>query len=98
MFKRLTFSGVLGALVVLIQEAAWAAGGGEVSELVVVADTRHLSGFSLYIANLYNENMWLFAVWCVFLTALLGAVLGFLMDFIMSRSGLDLGKTKKIEH
>jgi hypothetical protein len=69
------------------------------SDLVVVADTRVLKGFSLYMANLYNENVWMFAVWAVVLTALLGGILGVSMDLIMSRIGLDLGKSGgHVEH
>jgi hypothetical protein len=70
----------------------------ETGALVVVADTRHLAGFSLFLANLYNENIWMFAVCSVVGTTLLGGVLGLLMDFIMLRTGLDLGKTHKVEH
>jgi hypothetical protein len=66
------------------------AGGEGAADLVVVADTRVLSGFSLYLANLYNEDVWMFAVWAVVLTALLGGFLGILMDAFMSRIGLDL--------
>jgi hypothetical protein len=64
----------------------------EATDLVVVADTRVLSGFSLYLANLYNENVWMFAIWAVVLTALLGGFLGLTMDAIMSRIGLDLSQ------
>jgi hypothetical protein len=37
----------------------------------------------------------MFAVWTVVLTVIMGCALGFLMDFIMSRTGLDL-KSRKI--
>jgi hypothetical protein len=40
----------------------------------------------------------LFAVWAVVLTAAWGAILGVLMDFIMSRTGLDLKSRKIVEH
>ncbi len=79
-----------GALGALLPGLAHAAEGG--GDLVVVADTRVLSGFSLYLASIYNEDPWMFAIWAVVFTALLGGSLGVLMDVIMSRVGLDLTK------
>lgn len=77
----------------------WAAGGGEVTEIVVVADTRVLSnGFLRYIADTYNTNLLLFALWSVVLTAIYGAVLGFLMDWLMSKTGLKPKTREIIEH
>ena len=90
MMRRLKIGAVGGALGALLPGLAHAAEGA--TDLVVVADTRVLRGFSLYLANLYNENVWMFAIWAVVLTALLGGTLGVSMDAIMSRIGLDLGK------
>jgi len=91
MIRRLKIGAVGGALGALLPSLARAGGEGA-SDLVVVADTRVLSGFSLYLANLYNDNVWMFAIWAVVLTALLGGFLGVSMDAIMSRIGLDLSK------
>lgn len=86
------------ALYLLAPTAAWA-GGEKATTLVVVADTRRVSsGLWRYFADIYNTSPWMFAFWAAFLTALFGAVLGFLMDFIMSRTGLDLKSRKIIEH
>lgn len=75
------------------------AGGEKADQLIVVADTRVITnGFIKYIADLYNTNTLLFAVWAVVLTAVYGAFLGFLMDFLMARTGLDLKSRKIIEH
>lgn len=76
---------------------AWAA-GGTASELVVVADTRRITGVMKYFANLYNTNILLFAIWAVVLTAAYGCFLGLIMDVIMSRTGLDLKSRKIVEH
>ncbi len=77
----------------------WVLASGEKSgNLVVVADTRRVTGLMHYFADLYNTNLVLFAVWTVVLTAAMGCTLGFLMDFIMSRTGLDLKSRKIIEH
>ena len=97
MMRRFKIGALAGALGALLPSLARAAEGA--SDLVVVADTRVLKGFSLYLANLYNENVWMFAVWAVVLTALLGGILGVSMDLIMSRIGLDLGKSGgHVEH
>lgn len=76
---------------------AWAA-GEKAGNLVVVTDTRRLSGIMKYFANLYNTNTLLFAVWAVVLTVLFGAILGFLMDWLMAKTGIDLKSRKIIEH
>ena len=77
---------------------AWA-GGETASVLVVVADTRRVSGGILkYFSNLYNTNILLFAVWAVVLTVVWGGLLGVLMDFLMARTGLDLKSRKLVEH
>lgn len=90
--------GVAG-LLTAVPSLVWAAGGEKVAQLVVVADTRVINNaFVKYIADLYNTNTVLFAVWAVVLTALYGAFLGFFMDFLMSRTGLDLKSRKIIEH
>jgi hypothetical protein len=97
MRRRFRIGALAGALAALLPGLAHAAEGA--ADLVVVADTRVLSGFSLYLANLYNDNVWMFAVWAVVLTALLGGTLGVSMDAIMSRVGLDLGKSGgHVEH
>ncbi|MEJ5376424.1 MAG: DVU0150 family protein [bacterium] len=85
------------SLWLLLPDWVWAA-GEKATNLVVVADTRRLSGIMKYFANLYNTNTLLFAIWAVVLTALWGAILGFLMDFLMQRTGLDLKSRKIVEH
>jgi len=90
--------GIFMALYLFIPEMVWAA-GGKAAPLVVVADTRRISGGVMkYFADLYNTNILLFAVWAVVLTAAYGCFLGLLMDFIMSRTGLDLKSRKIVEH
>jgi phage shock protein PspC (stress-responsive transcriptional regulator) len=88
---------LLAGIGLSLPHLAWA-GGEAATNLVVVADTRRVSGVLKYIADTYNTDPWLFAVWAVVITALWGAILGFLMDFIMERSGLDLKSRKILEH
>jgi len=87
------------ALVCLALPGLALAAGGSATDLVVVADTRVLhSGIMKYFADLYNFNIWLFAVWATVLTAVYGCFLGVLMDIIMSRTGIDLKSRKIVEH
>jgi hypothetical protein len=88
---------MLTAALVLLPAWVWASGEAA-GHLVVVADARRVSGIMKYFSDLYNTNIWLFAVWAVVLTAAMGSILGFLMDYIMSRSGLDLKSRKIVEH
>jgi hypothetical protein len=98
MGKGLTFlTGMFWSVFLVMPEWVWAA-GEKATNLVVVADTRRVTGILKYFANLYNTNLLLFAVWAVVLTALWGAILGFLMDRIMLRTGLDLKSRKIVEH
>ncbi|MCI4398543.1 MAG: hypothetical protein JHC34_06855 [Acidobacteria bacterium] len=79
------------AVLFLLPLGALASGEKE-GKLVHVADTRHLSGFNLYIADLYNTNRLLFTLECIAITALMGLFLGLLMDWIVGAIGLDLSK------
>ncbi|MFZ5573174.1 MAG: DVU0150 family protein [Thermodesulfobacteriota bacterium] len=95
---------VLGVVLGLLAPAIALAGGEKIGNLVVVADTRviddsgYYGSFMKYMADAYNHNIMVFAIWCTVLTACYGAFLGFLMDFLMSRTGLDLKSRKIIEH
>lgn len=89
--------GVLAALWVMLPAVARASGEAA-GNIVVVADTRRVTGMMHYFADLYNSNILMFAIWTVVLTVAMGCTLGFLMDFIMARTGLDLKSRKIVEH
>lgn len=76
----------------LLVAGAYAAGGEAQGALVHVADTRHLTGWNLYAANLYNVNRGLFTFMSVGLTGAMGLGLGLIMDAVVGAIGLDLGK------
>jgi phage shock protein PspC (stress-responsive transcriptional regulator) len=95
LFKRALC--LFGGISLALPQLAWASGEAA-TNLVVVADTRRVTGVLKYIADTYNTDPWLFAVWAVVITAVWGGILGFLMDFIMERSGLDLKSRKILEH
>ena len=102
--KKMKVLIVVGVILGIILPGVALAGGDKASELIVVADTRVLSdtgyytAFMKYMADAYNSNILVFAIWCTVLTAVYGALLGFLMDFLMSRTGLDLKSRKILEH
>jgi ABC-type Fe3+ transport system permease subunit len=84
--------------VLLLPGWVFAAGGGGASKIVVVADTRRVSGVMRYFSDMYNNDILMYAIWSVVMTAAMGCFLGFLMDFIMARTGLDLKSRKIVEH
>ena len=100
MRRIIKYFGLIASLVLLAAALpAWAAEGGGDVDLVVVADTRVVTNtFVRYLADTYNTNPWLFAVWATALTAAYGAFLGFFMDFLMKRIGIDLKSRIIVEH
>jgi len=87
---------VLSAIL-LLPDAACAA-GGDASPLVFVADSRGLSGWQAWFANLYNESRFLFTLLSVVLIPLVGLFFGLAAEFIMNRIGLDLKSRDLSEH
>ncbi len=102
--RKLQLVVIIGLMVAVLMPSLALAGGDKASALIVVADTRVITetdyyhGFMRYLADAYNTNIVVFAIWCTVLTALYGVALGFLMDFLMSKTGLDLKSRKIIEH
>ncbi len=102
--KRMKVWIIAGVVLGFVLPGMALAGGDKASELIVVADTRVLTdggyytAFMKYLADAYNTNILVFAVWCTVLTALYGAFLGLLMDWLMARTGLDLKSRKILEH
>ncbi len=82
------------ALVLLSPCLALAAGGGG-APIVIVADTRKLSGILAWWANLYNESHFQFMILTVIIIPVTGVVFGVLADIIMSHIGIDL-KSKNL--
>ena len=73
---------------------ALAGGGGSESTLVNVADTRGLPpGLSRWIADVYNQSLWLYGLTVVVVMAGMGLVLGLLTDRLVGMLGVHLGRT-----
>jgi len=58
--------------------------------IVIVADTRNLTGLRAWWANLYNESHLYFTLLTILVIPISGAVLGLIADFLMGRIGIDL--------
>ncbi|MGB5158424.1 DVU0150 family protein [Desulfobacterium sp. N47] len=74
------------------------AGGEKASLLVIVADTRKLSGWEAWFANLYNESHVYFTILTVVSIPIIGVIFGLLADFFMSKIGIDLKSRELSEH
>jgi hypothetical protein len=92
--KRLALT--LTTLWLTAQTALAAGGGGEL--IVIVADTRKLTGLMAWWANLYNESHLYFTLLTVVLIPVIGVIFGVLADYIMHFIGIDLSSRDLAEH
>ncbi|MDL2285878.1 hypothetical protein LJC24_00370 [Desulfococcaceae bacterium OttesenSCG-928-F15] len=76
---------------------AWAAGGGG-SAVVIVADTRKLTGIMHWWASVYNDSHLEFMIITIILIPLIGVIFGLLADLVMGRIGIDLKNRELAEH
>lgn len=75
----------------------WAA-GEKAAAIVIVADTRKISGIMGWWGNLYNESHVYFMLLTVVLIPVIGVLFGVLADVIMSHIGIDLKSRELAEH
>ena len=54
-----------------------------------------LAGLSLLFSKLYNENLWLFAIVCTVLMAVVGMAIALVTDVILKAMGME---TEKLVH
>jgi hypothetical protein len=94
MVKRLAIS--LAALWLSAPLALAAGGGGEA--IVIVADSRKLTGIMAWWANLYNESHLYFTLLTVVLIPIIGVIFGLLADLAMHFVGIDLSSRDLAEH
>ncbi len=86
----------LGAFSLSTQVALAAGGGGE--PIVIVADSRKLTGIMAWWANLYNESHLYFTLLTVIIIPVVGVVFGLLADLVMHFVGIDLSSRDLAEH
>ena len=88
---------MLMSVLLLAPSMALAAGGGG-APIVIVADTRQLSGIMLWWAQLYNESHLYFTILTVIIIPLTGCIFGLLADVVMNHIGIDLKHRELAEH
>jgi hypothetical protein len=86
---RKTFKLVLRTGLLLLPSYLLAAEGPS-GTMVIVADSRYLTGVRAWWANLYNESHLHFALLTICIIPLVGVILGSIADFLMGRIGIDL--------
>jgi hypothetical protein len=79
-------------------QTAFAAGGGGAAPLIIVADTRKLSGMMAWWANLYNESHVYFTIATIIIIPIVGMIFGLLADWVMHFVGIDLKSRELAEH
>lgn len=95
-WKRISI--LTACMTLLLPRFVLAAGGGAVSNLVIVADTRGLNGWMAWLANLYNDSHVYFTLFTVIAIPTVGFILGLLADVVMHWIGIDLRSRKLAEH
>lgn len=78
--------------------AAWAAGGGGVTPIVIVADTRHLTGIEWFVGSLYNHSAVGFTLLTIAVVPLTGVLFGVIADVVLAALGIDLRHRGVAEH
>lgn len=89
--------GLVTLALALLPELALAA-GEKAAALVIVADTRKLTGWQAWWANLYNESHVYFTLVTVISIPIIGLIFGTLADIIMGHIGIDLKSRELAEH
>lgn len=87
----------LTTLLLLAPTLALAAGGGG-APIVIVADTRKLTGIMAWWGNLYNESHLYFTIMTIILIPTIGVIFGILADVVMHFIGIDLKHRELAEH
>jgi len=83
---------------VLLLPSSLLAVGTEGGAVVMVADSRGLSGWRAWWMNVYNESHLLFAILTVLIIPAIALVLGWLMGLVMARLGINLKSRDLAEH
>jgi hypothetical protein len=87
-----------GVMAVLLAPSLALAAGEKAAPLVVVADTRKLTGLGAWWANLYNESHIYFTLVTIIIIPVIGLLFGVLADLIMGHIGIDLSSRDLAEH
>ena len=88
----------LTTLLLLLLPRLALAGGEKAALIVIVADTRSLTGLQAWWGNLYNDSLLWFTVLTVLTIPIMGLLFGILADFVMKAIGIDLSSRELAEH
>ena len=95
--KKLLLTAMATCMWMLPALYASAAGGGG-APIILVADTRKLTGIMHWWASLYNESHMQFTILTIILIPVTGCLFGLLADVVMNHIGIDLKSRKLAEH
>ncbi len=95
--RQLLFTLLATCLCMLPAFYASAAGGGG-APIVLVSDTRKLTGILKWWGSLYNESHMQFAILTIILIPVTGCMFGLIADVVMGWIGIDLKSRKIAEH
>ncbi len=95
LWTKLTGFGLM--LVIMFPNLVLAA-GEKAEAVVIVSDTRRLTGLLGWWGSLYNESHLYFMLLTVVLVPIIGVMFGTLADIIMKWIGIDLSSRELAEH
>ena len=81
----------------LLPACLFAAGGGG-ARIVIVADSRGLSGWKAWWTNLYNDSHLWFALLTILIVPSAGLALGKVTGWLLARTGVNLKTRELAEH
>ncbi len=90
--SKRTLSLILYLIFVILQPYSALAHGGEGEPIPDQVSLENLSGITLWLAQLYNDEKLLFALLVTFSMGIIGIILGFLTDIVLKIFGLDVSK------
>lgn len=88
----------LGVTAVLALPELAAAAGPKAAPVVIVADTRFFSGWEGWWGQVYNDSHVYFTLLTYATILILGLSFGFLTDYLMGKTGIDLKSRELKEH
>jgi hypothetical protein len=96
--KKRRFLGGLIGMIAALWPGLLLAAGEKAAAIVIVADTRGLTGLMKFWGSLYNDSHAWFAALTVVLIPIIGVAFGVLADIVMSHIGIDLKSRELAEH
>ncbi|MCX7737298.1 MAG: hypothetical protein N2319_11370 [Candidatus Kapabacteria bacterium] len=90
--RKLLYSSLYLVFIFFPTYLAFAGGGGEGEPIPNQVPLDNLSGISLWLAQLYNDDKLLFALLVTATMGIVGYLIGVLTDLVLKIFGLDVSK------